>query len=378
MPSGALDVSLPQSVLQARQPHSLPSQGLVPVMATELATLPPPPPLGLLKIGSISFDADVARCPAKCNALARTELHGGVVKWGADHLVPDAAACCAACQATPKCSVWVYCGNAKTCGARHKQCWLKQTKGSVWDDHTLLVGTNELWTAGTSEPAPPDHPSGAGRQPPAAGSADIALVFGGITIRFRLRAAATPRAAATIRAVAAAHAAAAATTDGATAAAMARGTSECGAAILGASLVPVGYGSADLPDGIGSQQRWPRGAGMIRGTLWAPNSHPPGAGAAGGDGSTLANNGPHTFSPIEASPVGVMRGSLAWAVPGGDGPTFFIALADMPHLGVSIEVFGEVVREDLPALDAFARGVEARQQRLPMALSVKGVSHLTV
>ena len=61
-----------------------------------------------------------------------------------------------------------------------------------------------------------------------------------------------------------------------------------------------------------------------------------------------------------------------------DPEVALLALADMPHLGVSIEVFGEVVREDLPALDAFARGVEARRQRLPMALSVKGVSHLTV
>ena len=57
-------------------------------------------------------------------------------------------------------------------------------------------------------------------------------------------------------------------------------------------------------------------------------------------------------------------------MPGGDGPVFLIALADMPHLGVSLTVWAEVVAEDLGALDALAADVAAGTVALPAGLSV--------
>ena len=34
----------------------------------------------------------------QCHVMQGTELHGEVVRWGADFIVPSAAACCEACQ----------------------------------------------------------------------------------------------------------------------------------------------------------------------------------------------------------------------------------------------------------------------------------------
>lgn len=69
----------------------------------------------------------------------------------------------------------------------------------------------------------------------------------------------------------------------------------------------------------------------------------------------------------------VVRGSLAWSEVGGDGPTFFIALADFPHLGVAHTVWAEVVDQDLPILDAIARDIAAGRQELPIAMSLHRV-----
>ena len=68
--------------------------------------------------------------------------------------------------------------------------------------------------------------------------------------------------------------------------------------------------------------------------------------------------------------MGVLRGSVAWSAAGGDGPHFLIALSDMPQLGVSLTVWGEVAAEDMPGLEALAADVEAGRRSLPMALAV--------
>ena len=358
MPPDALDVSQAVGMGSTQGSSSGPNP----------AWLPPPPgtrPLGILKTAAVSVDAAAAAAPPSCNVLPRTELHGGVVKWGADHLLEDAAACCAACQSTKRCNVWVYCGSKANCGTRHKQCWLKHAD-NVWADKTLLVGTNELWTAGTTQAAPADHPSGAGRRLPTAESAGLLSLVadvgsGGapVVARLRLREDGAPRAAATLRALADAAG------SGSNGAAVS-GNSGCYAALLDGRPVPQSFGAETLPDGIGSDERWPRGAAMIRGVLWPPGSVGPPESV--GNGSSASGG----LSAVEPSPVGVLRGSVAWAVSGGDGPHFFIALADMPNLGVSLTVWGEVVAEDLAKLDVLAADAAAgKLLALPMALSVR-------
>ena len=71
--------------------------------------------------------------------------------------------------------------------------------------------------------------------------------------------------------------------------------------------------------------------------------------------------------------MGVLRGSVAWSVAGGDGPHFFVALSDMPQLGVSMTVWGEVVAEDMARLDALADEVQAGTRTLPMGLAVRNL-----
>ena len=114
---------------------------------------------------------------------------------------------------------------------------------------------------------------------------------------------------------------------------------------------------------------------MIRGTLGGPPAAlsarllRPSGGSVAANGSSSAE-GPSQPSAVEPHPVGVRRGSLAWGVSGGDGPIFMVAIADMPHLGVSHTVWGEIVAEDLPALDALAGEVASGRLPLPAALSL--------
>jgi len=62
-------------------------------------------------------------------AREHAEYGGDVVRWGADHLLDDVAACCAACAASAGCNVYVFCADAAGCsgGSRaHRECWLKR------------------------------------------------------------------------------------------------------------------------------------------------------------------------------------------------------------------------------------------------------------
>ena len=93
-----------------------------------------------------------------CHAMARTELHGDVVKWGADHILADAAACCEACRVLStrggkqNCTVWVFC-DQPACGAQRGQCWLKHL-ADPYTDIDLVMGRSDRWTAGALEPPP--------------------------------------------------------------------------------------------------------------------------------------------------------------------------------------------------------------------------------
>ncbi|PNH08564.1 hypothetical protein TSOC_004862, partial [Tetrabaena socialis] len=120
--------------------------------------------------GGAAADADVFRALAvagtQCHAALHTELWGDVLVWGSTHRTRNAAECCAACQAhqhaaarggldkganSTACNAWVFCPDAKRCGARHRECWLKhqasavppkeQPEGaSAWTSGVLLQG----------------------------------------------------------------------------------------------------------------------------------------------------------------------------------------------------------------------------------------------
>ena len=78
-------------------------------------------------------------------------------------------------------------------------------------------------------------------------------------------------------------------------------------------------------------------------------------------------------TPVEPHPVPVRRGSICWATLGADGPDFFVALADHPHLGVAHTVVGEVVKEDLALLDELADELARGQWRLPARVRIRSL-----
>ena len=318
------------------------------------------PSLGVLKVANVVLDNATARCGADCHALAHTELHGDVVRWGETHILSDASECCRACHEhaaqasnTKKCNVWVYCSSLKQCGKRYQQCWLKAAR-NLWSaaEGAMMVGTSDAWTSGTTKPAPEDHPSGAGRRLPRAAEADFQITVdvslpalsssklanGSMLVRMRLRKAA-PRAAELIRRLVDVR------------------SGHCQLAMAtGGSPTPVGWGSGSRSDGFGVENRWPRGHAVLYGRLSLPPT---------------ADN--HSSLPlaVEKDPVPILRGSIAWSHLGFDGPAFFIALADMPHLGVAHTVWGEVVSEDLSTLDALAAAVATGDVQLPLVLGLK-------
>jgi hypothetical protein len=74
-------------------------------------------------------DSSIASLDASCHAEDSLDLDGPAVSWGMDFKVEDAAACCAACQASDKgCNSWVFCPL--------EECWSpdiwNHTKGECW------------------------------------------------------------------------------------------------------------------------------------------------------------------------------------------------------------------------------------------------------
>lgn len=97
----------------------------------------------------------VAAAPEACNLLPRAELHAPVVRAGEN--ASDAAACCAACAAHGQCNVWVFCGDAKRCGAAANACWLKRADDpdpEALHAAALAGGARaDAWTSGVLLPA---------------------------------------------------------------------------------------------------------------------------------------------------------------------------------------------------------------------------------
>lgn len=90
-----------------------------------------------------------------CRGMEGLELWGPAVKWGSDHRLPSAAACCAACKAMcphPKdgacrCDSWVFCGDERKCKDRLGECWLKKQK-DVMAPAVIAKGEDVMWTSG--------------------------------------------------------------------------------------------------------------------------------------------------------------------------------------------------------------------------------------
>jgi len=89
---------------------------------------------------------------------SRPSYWGDALKWGPDHLQPSAAACCDACArhepdtaGGPRCTVWVWCGDAALCGPSTGQCWLKHLP---WPEAVNpRVGADVPWTSGLASGA---------------------------------------------------------------------------------------------------------------------------------------------------------------------------------------------------------------------------------
>jgi hypothetical protein len=79
------------------------------------APTPPLPPSS-----TVRADADC------CRGVEGLELWGPAVKWGSNHRLPSAAACCASCKAmcphpedgACRCDSWVFCGDERRCKDR--------------------------------------------------------------------------------------------------------------------------------------------------------------------------------------------------------------------------------------------------------------------
>ena len=118
--------------------------------------------------------------------MARTELPGDVVLWGAGHKQPSAAACCSACEAKAAegCNTWVWCGSRRECTAdTHLDCWLKK-RPQPWEDSDVLRGRSTKWTSGVLGVLPPTS-TGTTTAPDR--PCDFALLLADGLVRMRLR-----------------------------------------------------------------------------------------------------------------------------------------------------------------------------------------------
>ncbi|CAN6308379.1 unnamed protein product [Urochloa humidicola] len=90
-----------------------------------------------------------------CRGVEGLELWGPAVKWGSNHRLPSAAACCASCKAmcphpedgACRCDSWVFCGDERRCKDRLGECWLKKQK-DVMAPAVIARGEDVMWTSG--------------------------------------------------------------------------------------------------------------------------------------------------------------------------------------------------------------------------------------
>lgn len=124
------------------------------------------PPLGAQRGGAVPCSsapgarllparAGLAR-QAQCGAAAAAAAHSAALLCCAASLphpfaLQDTAAdCCAQCQSTPGCNVWVWCGAPGGCGHEraHRECWLKSASLSAILQYETFSDPSNPWTSG--------------------------------------------------------------------------------------------------------------------------------------------------------------------------------------------------------------------------------------
>ncbi|XP_024385337.1 uncharacterized protein [Physcomitrium patens] len=100
--------------------------------------------ISLHRVAWNSADLNITGC---CRGLEHTELWSEAVKWGSDFLLNSTQACCDACRNHPRCNSWVYCADQAKCGDFYRQCWLKKQK-DPFDPEIHDSSPSNPWTSG--------------------------------------------------------------------------------------------------------------------------------------------------------------------------------------------------------------------------------------
>lgn len=261
-----------------------------------------------------------------CRGQEHLELWGEAVKWGNTNLVNTSHECCQQCKemcATAEkceCNSWVYCGNAEKCGENYRQCWLKR-QDDVLKPEVHSFNLDIPWTSGII------HPPGKGL---------VALETPHGSIRIKLFSTWAPNTVGYVRELL-----------------QLRFCTGC------QFYRAEGLGPSWNSDGsrAGQVAREPPYA-LLQGTLQTEGL---------------------PFKPLkkEAAPR-VRKGHVCLV---GDGPDFFISLADHSDWGHAHTVFGEVLAEDLqsvvpklislPTQEEVWNGVKVLALKEPVSFSLK-------
>lgn len=246
------------------------------------------------------------KADSTCRGIEHFELWGEVDKWGSSNLVDTAEDCCRQCsqrcQSADACScnTWVFCGNKEACGENFKQCWLKRQEDVLKPDvHGL---SPEIpWTSGLIH---------------APGKGIIALATDHGNIRIKLESTWAPITVNYIR-----------------------------------DLLQMKYCT-------GCQFYRAEGLGEGWNSDGSRTSKPPGPPYALVQGTLQTDGLPYKPIPREAAPV-VKRGYVCLV---GEGPDFFISLADHTEWGNAHTVFGRVPEEDLNGVLKKILALENKQE----------------
>ncbi|KAJ4777658.1 Peptidyl-prolyl cis-trans isomerase-like 3 [Rhynchospora pubera] len=237
---------------------------------------------------------------ACCRGVDGLELWGSATKWGSEHKVESAEACCLACKAACtgpgdqcRCNAWVFCGNKEHCKDKFGECWLKK-QNDVLSPEVVSSGDHSMWTSGLVF---------------AKGEGIFGLETSQGTLRIKLLPDCAPRSVAYITEL--------------------LGARSCpGCHIVRAE----GRGQFwDLKGDHVSHASFGPPYALIQGTLEA-------------DGIFFKE------VPKEVCPS-IKRGSVAWV---GQGPEFFISLANHHEWKRSYTVFGFVLPEDMEIAEKIA------------------------
>ncbi|XP_078155875.1 peptidyl-prolyl cis-trans isomerase [Carex rostrata] len=245
-----------------------------------------------------------------CRGVNGLELWGSATKWGSDHRLESAEACCRACKSACTgpgdqclCNAWVFCGDKDQCKDKFGECWLKKQK-DVLAPEIVSSGNHFMWTSGLVF---------------AKGEGFFGLETSHGTLRIKLFPDCAPRSVAYI-------------------------TELLGSRSCGGCRIVRAEDRGQSWDSKGDH-------------MWRASFGPPYAVIQG----TLEADGILYKAITKEACPGIKRGSVAWV---GHGPEFFISLANHHEWKRSYTVFGFVLPEDMEIAEKISR--------LPSKLDVWG------